>query len=220
MPDHLQLLSPKARRVVFIVLPLMYLAGLIGLNVQATAPLFQALTPFNLIASLGLLLLFHTDWRPAFGIYCIAAFVLGFLAEVIGVHTGLLFGDYSYGTVLGLKLAGVPLTIGTNWLLLTYLCGSVVDRLPLGTPLKVLLAAGLMTLLDVLIEPVAVHLGFWQWHTADIPLSNYLGWYGISAVIFGLFYLFPFEKKNALAPWLLLLQFLFFGLNTFTLLLS
>ncbi len=31
--------------------------------------------------------------------------------------------------------------------------------------MKVLLAAGLMTLLDVLIEPVAVQLGFWTWHT-------------------------------------------------------
>ncbi|MPR33617.1 carotenoid biosynthesis protein [Cytophagaceae bacterium SJW1-29] len=198
----------------------MYLAGLIGLNVPATATLFELLTPFNLLASLGLLLLFHTDWRPAFGLYCIAAFSLGFLAEVLGVHTGLLFGEYSYGTVLGWKVAEVPLIIGTNWLMLTYLCGSVVDRLPLRVPLKVLLAAGLMTLLDVLIEPVAVHMGFWEWHTDTIPLSNYLGWYGVSAVVFLLFYLLPFRKTNLLAPLLLLLQFLFFGLNGVALLLG
>jgi len=213
MPDHLQLLSPQARRVAFLILPLMYLAGLIGLNVPATASLFRLLTPFNLIASLGLLLLFHTDWRPSFGLYCIVAFVLGFVAELIGVHTGLLFGEYSYGSVLGWKVAEVPLTIGTNWLMLTYLCGSVVDRLPLKVPLKMLLAAGLMTLLDVLIEPVAIHLGFWTWHTATIPLANYLGWYGVSGGIFMVFYLLPFKKTNALAPLLLLLQFLFFGLN-------
>ena len=213
MPDFPPLLPPKARRVVFIILPLMYLAGFIGLNVPATAPLFRLLTPFNLIASLILLLLFHTDWRSSFGLYCLTAFGVGFLAEVVGVHTGLLFGDYSYGTVLGWKVAEVPLTIGTNWLLLTYLCGSVVDRLPLRVPLKILLAAGLMTLLDILIEPVAVQLDFWTWHTATIPLSNYLGWYGVSAVVFGVFYLLPFQKKNALAPLLLLLQFLFFGLN-------
>ncbi len=215
MPDLHPLLPPKARRVVFIVLPLMYLAGLIGLNLPATASLFQILTPFNLVASLLLLLLFHTDWRATFVLYCLIAFGLGFLAEVLGVHTGLLFGDYSYGTVLGWKVAEVPLTIGTNWLMLTYLCGSVVDRLPAGVFIKILLAAGLMTLLDVLIEPVAVQLGFWTWHTATIPLSNYLGWYGVSAVVFAAFYRLPFQKKNALAPLLLLLQFLFFGLNDF-----
>ncbi len=215
MSDLHSLLPSKARLIVFIVLPLMYLAGFVGLNLPATAPLFRMLTPFNLISSLILLLLFHTDWRPTFGLYCLIAFGLGFLAEVLGVHTGLLFGDYSYGTVLGWKVAEVPLTIGTNWLMLTYLCGSVVDRLPMGTLGKVLLAAGLMTGLDVLIEPVAVDLGFWMWHTATIPLSNYLGWYGVSAVVFAAFYLLPFNKKNALAPLLLLLQFLFFGLNGF-----
>jgi hypothetical protein len=145
------LLLPKLRRVVFIILPLMYLAGLIGLNLPVTAPLFRALTPFNLIASLILLLLFHTDWRASFGLYCLAAFGVGFLSEVLGVHTGLLFGEYSYGTVLGWKVAEVPLTIGTNWLMLTYLCGSVVDRVRAGVLGKVLLAAGLMTLLDVFI---------------------------------------------------------------------
>ena len=213
MQNYQPILSPPARRVVFIILPLMYLAGLIGLNLPATASLFEVLTPFNLIASLILLLLFHTDWRPAFGLFCLTAFGLGFLAEVLGVHTGLLFGNYSYGTVLGWKIAEVPLTIGTNWLMLSYLCGSVIDRLPVGTWVKIGLAAGLMTLLDVLIEPVAVQLGFWSWHTATIPLTNYLGWYGVSAVVFGAFYLLPFQKRNALAPLLLLLQFLFFGLN-------
>lgn len=207
------LLPPPARRVVFIILPLMYLAGLIGLNLPATASLFQVLTPFNLITSLILLLLFHTDWRPTFGLYCLIAFGLGFLAEVLGVHTGLLFGDYSYGTVLGWKVAEVPLTIGTNWLMLSYLCGSVIDRLRLGTLAKVLLAAGLMTLLDFLIEPVAIQLGFWSWHSASIPLTNYLGWFGVSSVVFAAFYLLPFQKRNDLAPLLLLLQFLFFGLN-------
>ena len=131
--------------------------------------------------------------------FCLTAFGLGFLAEVLGVHTGLLFGNYSYGTVLGWKVAEVPLTIGTNWLMLSYPCGSVIDRLPVGTWVKIGLAAGLMTLLDVLIEPVAVQLGFWSWHTATIPLTNYLGWYGVSAVVFGAFYLLPFQKRNALA---------------------
>ncbi|GHB54220.1 hypothetical protein GCM10007390_03970 [Persicitalea jodogahamensis] len=200
--------------MIFVILPLMYLAGLIGLNVPASAPLFQLLTPLNLVASLILLLLFHTDFRLSFWAYCIVAFTVGFLVEVAGVHTGVIFGEYAYGKALGFKIAEVPLVIGTNWLMLSYLCGSVINRLSLPLLAKVLLAAGLMTLLDFVIEPIAIRLDFWQWQAGAIPLQNYLAWYGISALLFFLFYKLPFRKENSLAPLLLVLQFLFFGLNS------
>ncbi len=208
------LASPTVRRVIFVILPLMYLAGLIGLNVPRTAPLFQALTPFNLVASLGMLLLFHTDFRPSFWGYCVVAFIAGFLVEVAGVHTGIIFGEYAYGEALGFKVAEVPLVIGINWLMLSYLCGSIADRLPVMLTVKILIAAGMMTLLDFVIEPVAVRLDFWQWQGGAIPLQNYLAWYGVSALLFLLYFKLPFRKKNVLAPLLLLLQFLFFALNS------
>lgn len=206
--------SPKLRRVIFIILPLMYLTGLIGLNVPQLSPYFRLLIPFNLLASLALLLLFHADWRPTFLLYCLLAFSAGFLIEVVGVHTGQIFGEYTYGEALGLKLAEVPLVIGTNWLMLTYLCGSVADRLFDKIWVKIIVAAGIMTLLDVIIEPVAIRLDFWNWHHGTIPLQNYVAWYVISAVLFLGFYQLPFRKTNAIAPLLLGLQFLFFGLNS------
>ena len=214
MPQSTPLVSPQVRRVIFVVLPLMYLAGLIGLNVPFSASLFRVLTPFNLVASLGLLLLFHPDFRPSFWGYCLVAFSVGFLIEVVGVQTGVIFGGYAYGGGLGFKLAEVPLVIGINWLMLTYLCGSVSDRLPVALIAKVLIAAGLMTLLDFVIEPVAMRLDFWQWQGDSIPLQNYLAWYLVSAVLFFIYFKMPFRKENILAPLLLILQFLFFGLNS------
>lgn len=208
------LLSPKISRIIFIMLPMMYLAGLIGLNIPAVAPLFRLLTPYNLVASLGLLLLFHTDFRPAFLTYSLMAFAVGFLVEVAGVSTGLIFGQYAYGDTLGFKLAEVPLVIGTNWLMLSYVCGSVTDRLPAPVWAKVVLASALMTLLDVLIEPVAMRLDFWQWEGNVVPWQNYVAWFGVSAALFFAYFKLPFRKQNALAPLLLLLQFLFFGLNS------
>lgn len=213
MTQHTPLVSPKIRRIIFVILPLMYLAGLIGLNIPVSAPLFQILTPFNLVASLVLLLLFHTDFRPSFWVYCAIAFSVGFGVEVAGVHTGVIFGHYAYGEVLGFKVLEVPLVIGANWLMLSYLCGSVTDRLPVSLTVKVMIAAGLMTLLDFVIEPVAVQLGFWQWQGDSIPLQNYLAWYVVSAALFLIYFKMPFQKKNGLAMILLVLQFLFFGLN-------
>jgi putative membrane protein len=204
---------PRAERVIRTILPLMYLAGAIGLQYPQTAELFALLTPLNLLSSLVFLLLFHTDWRPTFWAYAALAFLVGFGVEVVGVHTGLIFGSYQYGSVLGVKVAEVPLTIGVNWLLLTYACGSVCDAFRWPVWSKVLAAAGLMTLLDVLIEPVAIRLDFWSWNSPSVPLQNYLAWYVISAFLMIAFYTLPFRKNNRLALLMLAVQFLFFGLS-------
>jgi putative membrane protein len=192
----------------------MYLAGVVGLQVEVLQPLFRLLIPFNLLTSLALLLLFHTDWNRSFLLYCVVAFCAGFLVEVAGVHTGLIFGSYQYGTALGWQLWEVPLVIGTNWLMLTYACGSVCDRLGVPSWVKALAAAALMTGLDVLIEPVAIRLGFWDWNSAEVPLQNYVAWYVVSAILLLLFYRLPFSRANRLALLLLLLQFFFFGIST------
>ena len=71
-----------------------------------------------------------------------------------------------------------------------------------------------MTLLDILIEPVAIRLDFWSWTEGIIPLQNYVAWYVISALLFVAFFSFRFKKNNIIAPLLLILQFLFFGLNS------
>jgi uncharacterized membrane protein len=39
------------------------------------------------------------------------------------------------------------------------------------------MAALLMVALDVLIEPVAVALDFWQWENAVIPIQNFVMWF-------------------------------------------
>lgn len=72
----------------------MYIAGLVGLNIPEFAWLFRALTPFHLLSSLIILMLFHQDWNKPFIIFCMLTFLSGYLVEVLGVHTGLIFGKY------------------------------------------------------------------------------------------------------------------------------
>ena len=50
------------------------------------------------------------------------------IAEILGVNYGLIFGKYDYGDNLGLKLLGVPLLIGLNWVVLTFICGSISNH--------------------------------------------------------------------------------------------
>jgi len=68
--------------------------------------------------------------------------------------------------------------------------------------------------LDLLIEPVAIRLDFWQWSFNKIPVQNYLGWLVVSLVLQFYFINSKFLKNNLLAPLLFCLQLLFFLLHT------
>jgi len=206
-------IAPTASRyyiAIRTVLLLAYLGGIIGLQLPFSAMYFRSLTPYVLIFSLVLLLLYHADWQPAFCFYLLFGGLSGYLIEVLGVHTGTIFGQYSYGAGLGPKLWSVPPIIGANWLILSYCCGSVFNQLPVSVALKIGLASTTMVILDLCIEPVATQLDFWVWNNQCAPLQNYIAWWIVSAALLSLWYALPFRKENRLAKWLLFLQFIFF----------
>ncbi|MBO0932309.1 carotenoid biosynthesis protein [Fibrella aquatilis] len=206
--------SFRYARPICTVLVLAYIAGLIGLQVPAVAGYFKSLTALNLLATLAALLYFHTDWRPSFYFYILLAILTGFFVEVVGVHTGSIFGGpYAYGAGLGVRLWGVPPVIGVNWLLLTYCFGSLADRLPLPVYMKAILAASGMVLLDFAIEPVAIRLDFWTWFGQPVPLQNYLGWWLVALVLLSVWYGLPFRKENRVVTLIISLQALFFISN-------
>jgi uncharacterized membrane protein len=214
------LITVRYQKTTFIVVSMMYLAGTIGLLLPQTQPYFKLASPFNLWVSLILLLLFHQDFNKSFIFTAIFILVTGFFVEVLGVHTGVIFGKYWYGQTLGTQFLDVPLVIGANWLLLVY-CSAVVTNLifdkyfsnrPFFSSdfLKAIFSATLMVCLDFLIEPVAIHLDFWYWQNKQIPTQNFQAWF---ALAFGLNYLFfkaKFLKDNQLASLIFFLQFMFF----------
>ncbi|AFK02519.1 protein of unknown function DUF422 [Emticicia oligotrophica DSM 17448] len=192
----------------------MYVAGIIGLNLDVTATLFKFLTPFNLLASLGILLYFHNEWNRSFVIFIVVAFLVGYFVEVVGVNTGLIFGHYRYDTTLGFKILETPPLIGVNWLLLVYCVGSSFCRVNKPLYFKVLYGALLMTMFDYLAEPIAIRLEMWSWFGQLPPLQNYIGWFLVSAFLLTLFHWLPFRKDNKIALVLLILQICFFGIQS------
>jgi uncharacterized membrane protein len=192
-----------------------YVAGLIGLSVPELRPYFQLLVPFHLLTNLILMLIFHKDWSREFLFFAAFAFVVGFGSEVMGVHTGFPFGNYSYGPVLGIQLWDVPLMIGINWLLLVYATAALASRFFNHRLAAAVAGALLMVGIDFFIEPVAPLLDFWTWQNDLIPLSNYIGWFGVAFIIHLVYQLLPIAKKNPVALHLLLNLTLFFLLMNF-----
>jgi putative membrane protein len=204
---------PEKRKVIIaaLILIVFYAVGFYGLMYSSYQSFFLTLVPFNLLLTNVVLFYFHQSFSRSFGIFALVVFAVGFLAEIVGIHTALLFGHYRYGSALGCKLAEVPLLIGLNWLMLAYSAGHLTHHLAAPAWAKALLAAGLMVTLDYFIEPVAVHLDFWQWQDGHIPMSNFVGWLGVALVLQFYFQYSRFPKNNRLAPFVFWLQFMFFA---------
>jgi len=152
------------------------------------------------------------------------AFVISMGTEIIGVNTGLLFGQYQYGPVLGPKILGVPWLIGLNWFVIVYCSGSfLIHSLELmkskfnirvtatsSTAMVVLGGAAMATFFDFILEPVAVKLNFWTWNNGDIPLYNYLCWFLVSAVLLRINLQLKQVNAHVFASSLLIIQAVFF----------
>ena len=186
--------------------------GIIGLALPISQPIFQQLTPFHLLMSASLLLYFHRGWNLHFLGFSALAFLVGMTAEIIGVQTGLIFGDYYYGSALGPKVWGVPLIIGLNWFLLVYLTGEWLYGKIQNHWIAAALGALMMVGIDFVMEPVAIALDFWTWTSVAIPFENYLGWFLIAFVLQVSHRYFAFKKQNSLSPFLLVNLILFFAI--------
>ena len=193
------------------VISILYAVGITGI-LGRLHPDFIRLTPLNLLITLGLVLWHHPHWKQTTFLFILLTYLVGFGAELFGVQTGLLFGDYTYGEVLGWKVWGTPLMIGVNWVIVSYGAGVTVNRLAgnLHWLTKALLAAALMVGLDLLIEPVAVEYGFWTWAGDHIPLRNYLGWFLVAFPLQAFFMYHLGAVRNKVGVALFIWQIIFF----------
>lgn len=210
--SKLPLLNKFSRESVLIsVLVIFHLVGLIGLQLSAFREQFLALSFANLMLSFVVLLLSRKSKKMLFLGFLGMCFITGMVAEWIGIHTGLLFGDYQYGENLGVKLYGVPLIIGINWGVLSVCSCSLAYFLNVPIWLKAFVSAGLMTLLDFLIEPVAIVSDYWTWNSPEIPLYNYFCWFIISLPLHWMYFKLGLSEKNKTAVALFFILVAFFG---------
>lgn len=177
----------------------------------ATNELFRNLISPAILASAGLLVLFHKPRLNTKSIIIFAVIaVLVFIVEALGVKTGNIFGQYSYGNNLGPAVAGTPLLISVNWLMLIYCSIIITDRISSNTSIRFLAPPFFMVIYDLILEQAAIILGMWSWDYETIPVRNYIVWFGLSLLFTSLIRLFKLSFSNKLAPYIMITQFIFF----------
>lgn len=192
------------------ILLIFHSVGLFGM-LSPYRDFFAALTPFNLLLTMAVLYVYQEGSKKQWWSAFLWIFILGFIAEWVGVKTGFPFGDYRYGKNLGLKLDDIPIIIGVNWFILI-LATRAMAEIFLSTFMKIIGAASLMVAIDLLIEPVAMKVDFWMWDSGEIPLQNYLGWFFLSLFFQWLSRSRIPEFKNPMAIPVFIVQALFFFL--------
>lgn len=192
-----------------ILVAIIYLVGIVSVIAGRAEGLMQ-LTVYNLIFAMAVLLYNAESIDFRYWIWFMVCAIAGFTLEVIGVQTALIFGEYSYGNILGAAGWGVPYIIGLNWSFLVFASAALVHHLKITIVARAALAATIMVLYDIFLEPVAIHYGFWEWGAGPVPLQNYLAWWIIAFfMLLGAFRFVPVLRNKA-GVYLLGIQTLFF----------
>lgn len=192
---------------------LFFVIGIIGIKIN---PEFAQLTPFHLLLNFILFIYSFEQRNHFFYVQVMLLFAAGYMLELVGVQTGLLFGNYNYLNNLGPKIADTPLLIGVNWVLVSFSSISLVEwfaqkyKLRFNQLTASFLGGFLMVLTDFFIEPIAPMLGFWEWQQGLIPLQNYTAWFFFGFVFCYWIIQQQLHNKSRYAAFLYVLQLLFF----------
>lgn len=194
-----------------LLLVIIYSVGILGHSLENFLPLMKNLTPFVLLLSVVLVVWFtRSDWNKKVIIWAVSTFAVTFTLEAVGVATGVIFGKYTYGSTLGPGLFGVPIMIGLNWVIIIYAFVSILTKVTDNLFAFVFLTGSATVAFDFVMEPIAMHLNYWNWENDIIPLQNYIAWFVISSIASLAYFFIKQKPEKELPIYLVIIQLVFF----------
>lgn len=198
------------------ILIVFHLVGLYFISQPQSFEYFASLSGWNLYLTFLLFLLSFSKIEVKLIYFFILCFVVGMSFEWLGVHTGIVFGDYKYGNNLGVKLFDVPIAIGINWIILTVSSANIAHLLFNNSLLKAFTGTSIMVGLDFLIEQIAPKLDFWYWENNTIPTYNYITWFGVGFFLQLVYFRYKLVETNIFTLVLFITLVVFFMVLNFT----
>lgn len=169
---------------------------------------FQEIPGFPLISGLFIIsfalpsyfsLISHLGFRKGFTVLTVLS-IIPVLVEGFAVWTGFPYGNFKYGDRLGwLILDLVPPTISLAYLPILlgsmYLASQKNEKITHFS----LLSSFFNLLVDLVIDPAAVDIGFWTYTTGgiyyNVPLINFIGWLVTGFIYSNIFHMIVGREK-------------------------
>lgn len=200
-----------------------------GLVIQLLG-LPELLQPLYVMAPVALVLfcflhsIFALGWHLALIYFCIVIFG-SYIAEEVGVATGILFGEYHYSDIAPAHISNVPLEVPFSWYVLLYISLCVADIIVNGAPhhrryqptlerketlFKAVLLAGAAAVVvvgwDMALDPLgSTRCSVWIYTNEygfyfGVPALNFFGWLATSFVLTGTYlameFFFPANLRS------------------------
>ena len=109
--------------------------------------------------------------------------IFSMIIETVGVLTGFPYGFFFYTQYLGPRIGVVPWTVSFGWVPLVIASWALTERLlknQTSILKKVAAGSAIITIFDLVLDPGAVALKFWFWHSPgayyNVPVINFFGW--------------------------------------------
>ena len=90
--DFQKVYRKKKEVILIATILIFYTVGIIGMSIPAEREYFASLSYLNLLLSFALIILGRKTQTLRFLGFLVFCFIIGFVAELIGVHTRFLFG--------------------------------------------------------------------------------------------------------------------------------
>lgn len=194
------------------IIIILFSVGIIGHSISQLRNLMILLTPTTLSITTVIVVLNILKEKRSTNFNWILVVVLFTLAiEILGVKTKLIFGDYEYGNVLGIKIYDVPIIIGFNWALIILGAIQISEKYIDKKYIAIIVSSFLAVLFDFILEPVAVKLVYWSWKGNNIPVQNYLAWFVISLLASFLYFILKIKINSSLPKIYFIVQIIFFS---------
>ena len=119
-------------------------------------------------------------WRDSLILFTVLG-LFALVVELAAATTGIPYGHFGYSDHLGYRLFDkVPWTVAFAWTPLVLAAYGGSAKLFAARFSRVLMTAMTLVVLDLVLDPGAVYLGFWKYADGGVyygvPVSNYVGW--------------------------------------------
>jgi putative membrane protein len=203
----------KVEQYFIYLLIIMFSVGIVGYAIPSTYDFVHSTTEFFLwftgLTTLTLSIL-RVKKRVKYIVLIVITAALTIFIEIVGVKTGLIFGEYEYSNLFKFTAFEVPVIIGINWVIALLASYSLSQRITKVRFFSLLFVPLFIFAFDFVLEPVAIALNYWTWPGNKVPIENYIAWASIGFVFSLVLELMKTHVKFPILERLFLIQAAFF----------